>query len=70
MANEAFWQPRFYEHTVRDEQDLEHCVDYIHWNPRKHRLASRVRDWPWSSFHRFVAAEHYPIDWEASPRRR
>jgi putative transposase len=59
----GIWQPRFWEHTVRDELDLERCVDYIHWNPRKHNLVARVRDWPWSSFHRFVAAGHYDIDW-------
>jgi len=57
------WQPRFWEHTVRDEHDLERCVDYIHWNPRKHGLVRRVRDWPWSSFHRFVTAGQYDMDW-------
>ncbi len=55
----GIWQPRFWEHTVRDEGDLEGCVDYIHWNPRKHQLVERVSDWPWSSFHRFVAACQY-----------
>jgi putative transposase len=59
----GIWQPRFWEHTIRDENDLERCTDYIHWNPRKHRLAQRVRDWPWSSFHRFVSANQYDIDW-------
>ncbi len=59
----GIWQPRFWEHTVQDEDDLERCVDYIHWNPRKHELVSRVRDWPWSSFHRFVNLGHYDIDW-------
>jgi putative transposase len=59
----GIWQPRFWEHTVRDAEDLEGCVDYIHWNPRKHQLVTRVRDWPWSSFHRFVAEGHYQIDW-------
>lgn len=29
----GIWQPRFGEHTVRDEEDLERCADYIHWNP-------------------------------------
>jgi len=29
-------------------------------------LARRVRDWPWSTFHRFVAAGDYDIDWGAS----
>ena len=59
----AVWQRRFWEHTVRDEDDLAHCVDYIHWNPVKHGVVSRVCDWPWSTFHRFVAAGQYDIDW-------
>jgi putative transposase len=59
----GIWQPRFWEHTVRDEDDLERCTDYIHWNPRKHGLVDRVRDWQWSSFHRFVELGHYDIDW-------
>ncbi len=57
------WHKRYWEHTVRDEADLERRVSYIHWNPRKHELSLRVRDWPWSSFHRFVEAGEYDIDW-------
>jgi putative transposase len=26
-------------------------------------LVTRVRDWPWSSFHRFVKAGDYDLDW-------
>jgi len=59
----GIWQPRFWEHTVRDEEDLERCADYIHWNPRKHQLVDRVRDWEWSSFHRFVKLGQYDISW-------
>ena len=59
----GIWQKRYWEHTVRDEEDLERCVDYIHWNPRKHGLVTRVRDWEWSSFHRFVEAGQYDINW-------
>ena len=62
----AVWQRRYWEHTVEDEDDLERCVDYIHWNPVKHGLVSRVRDWPWSTFHRFVQAGQYDIDWGAT----
>ncbi len=29
----GIWQRRFYEHTVRDETDLQRCADYIHFNP-------------------------------------
>ncbi len=59
----GIWQPRFWEHTCRNEQDLKRCVDYIHWNPVKHGLISRVCDYPWSSFHRYVQLEEYPLDW-------
>ncbi len=62
----GIWQPRFWEHMVKDEADLERCVDYIHWNPRKHLLVARVRDYPWSSFHRFVQAGQYDFDWGGS----
>ncbi len=57
------WQRRFWEHAVKDDRDLKRCVDYIHWNPRKHGLVENVRNWPWSSFHRFVAAGEYTADW-------
>ena len=59
----GIWQKRYWEHTVRDEDDLKRCVDYLHWNPRKHNLSTRVRDWPWSSFHRFVNLGEYDEDW-------
>ncbi len=57
------WQRRYWEHTVRDEDDLKRCVDYVHWNPKKHGYVARVADWKWSSFHRFVAAGEYHLDW-------
>ena len=57
------WQPRFMEHTIRDEQDLHHHADYLHWNPVKHHHANCPKDWPWSSFHRFVQSGSYPPDW-------
>ena len=59
----GIWQRRYWEHTLKDEDDLKRCVDYIHWNPRKHKYVDRVRDWPWSSFHRFVKLGEYDPDW-------
>ncbi len=50
----GIWQRRFYEHTVRDETDLQRCADYIYFNPVKHGLCGNVRDWAFSSFHRYV----------------
>src|SRR5262245_12117359 len=57
------WQRRFYEHTCRDDEDVQRCVDYIHVNPLKHHLVDRVVDWPWSSFHRYVRLGDYPSNW-------
>jgi putative transposase len=59
----ALWQRRFWEHTVRDDRDFERHVDYIHFNPVKHDLVARVRDWPHSSFHRYVRRGLLPEDW-------
>lgn len=57
------WQRRGYEHACRDESDLKRCVDYLHANPLKHGLVDCVRDWPWSSFHRYVRLGEYDADW-------
>jgi putative transposase len=59
----GIWQRRYWEHTIRDEGDLARHVDYIHINPVKHGLVTRVRDWPFSSFHRMVKLGAYPEDW-------
>jgi putative transposase len=59
----ALWQRRFWEHTIRDDSDFERHVDYIHFNPVRHGLVARVRDWPHSSFHRFVQQGLLPEDW-------
>ncbi|HMM88537.1 REP-associated tyrosine transposase [Bradyrhizobium sp.] len=59
----GIWQRRYWEHTIRDEDDFARHVDYIHINPVKHGLVTRVRDWPFSSFHRMVKLGIYPEDW-------
>jgi putative transposase len=57
------WQPRFWEHLIRDDNDYAHHVDYIHYNPVKHGYASGPGEWPYSSFGRFVARGQYSADW-------
>jgi putative transposase len=60
---QGVWQRRFWEHVIRSEDDLAAHCDYIHFNPVKHGLARCPRDWPYSSFPRFVAAGDYGPDW-------
>jgi putative transposase len=57
------WQPRYWEHTLRDEIDWQRYLDYIHFNPVKHGWVNRVADWPYSSFHRYVQRGWLPPDW-------
>ena len=59
----GIWQQRYWEHVIRDERDHARHVDYIHFNPVKHGLVSRVCDWPHSSFHQYVARGELPEDW-------
>ncbi|MEZ6068209.1 MAG: transposase [Planctomycetaceae bacterium] len=63
QGERGVWQRRFYEHTCRDDDDLKRCLDYLHVNPLKHGLVSRVIDWPWSSFHRYVRLGEYTPEW-------
>jgi putative transposase len=55
----AIWQRRFWEHTIRDQEDLNHHRDYLHYNPVKQGLVKSVADWPWSSFHRYLRRGYY-----------
>ena len=57
------WQRRFWEHWIRDENDLNRHIDYIHYNPVKHGLVSRVKEWKYSSFLEFVDLGYYELNW-------
>ena len=59
----GLWQRRFWEHLIRDDEDYARHVEYCYINPVKHGLVTRVRDWPFSSFHPDVAAGLFPQDW-------
>jgi len=69
----GLWQRRFWEHAIRDQQDFNNHVAYIHINPVKHGFAERAVDWKHSSIHRHIengqcdpswAAERFILDWE------
>lgn len=59
----GIWQRRYWEHAIQDALDYARHVDYIHYNPVKHGYVAAVRDWPYSSFHRFVRRGELPEDW-------
>ena len=53
----GIWQRRFWEHLIRDETDYARHVEYCYINPLKHRLVTRVSDWPYPHFIAMYASD-------------
>ena len=60
------WQPRFYDHVIRDERDLERHLDYIHFNPVKHGYCLDPAEYAWSSLRSWQQRGVYPPGWARS----
>jgi len=52
------WQRRYWEHLIRDQQDLALHMNYCWTNPVKHGLVRQPTDWPHSSIHREIRLGH------------
>jgi putative transposase len=59
----TMWQRRFWEHQIRDQEDFNAHVEYIHYNPVKHGLVKAPKDWEYSSFSRYVKEGIYDREW-------
>lgn len=59
----GIWQRRYWEHTIKSDEDLYKHLDYIHYNPVKHGLVKNVKDWEYSSFFKFVEMKNYDLNW-------
>ncbi|HEX5340279.1 MAG TPA: transposase [Gammaproteobacteria bacterium] len=57
------WQHRYWEHTIRDQDDFERHADYIHINPVKHGHTDAPSAWPYSSIHRYIREGVRNADW-------
>ncbi len=60
---QTIWQRRYWEHTIRDNIDLERHIDYIHFNPVHHGFTDRPYKWNNSTFRRYVDEGYYPLEW-------
>jgi putative transposase len=58
-----YWQSRFYDHVIRNEDDFWRHLDYIHFNPVKHGVAAAPADHPHSSFKAWCERNVYDADW-------
>jgi REP-associated tyrosine transposase len=59
------WQPRYWEHRIRSENERNAYRDYIHLNPVKHGYVDDPLDWPWSSVHHHLRQDWLDRDWTA-----
>ncbi|WP_373483524.1 transposase [Acetobacterium sp.] len=50
------FQNRFSSEAVEDDQYLMTVVRYIHCNPLKAGMVTRLEDYPWSSYHKMIQA--------------
>jgi putative transposase len=64
-SEQAVWQRRFWEHQIKDENDFVRHVDYIHYNPVRHKYVKAPKDWRYSSFMLYVEKGIYDINWGA-----
>ncbi|MGV6848317.1 MAG: REP-associated tyrosine transposase [Marinibacterium sp.] len=59
----GIWQRRFWEHTIRDENDYRLHVAYCWGNPVKHGLVASASEWPFSSIHRDIREGRVDPEW-------
>ena len=52
-----FWQPRYYDFNVNQEEKPAEKLAYMHRNPVKRGLVAKPEDWPWSSFRHYATGE-------------
>ncbi|QDC08470.1 transposase [Oceanicola sp. D3] len=59
----GIWQRRFWEHTIRNEEDYSRHLAYCWGNPVKHGLVERATDWKLSSIHRDIRLGRVDPEW-------
>jgi REP element-mobilizing transposase RayT len=71
-ASTPFWQKRYYDRNVRDEDEFTVKLRYLHRNPVARGLVRNPADWKWSSFRHYALREKGPVEiesqWTASDR--
>ena len=57
------WQPRYYGHLIRDEDNFGNHLDYLHYNPVKHGVAACPHAYTHSTFQKWVDRGVYESTW-------
>ena len=57
------WQHRFWDHIIRNQEDFNNHINYIHYNPVKHGITTDPKKWEHSSFLDYYSNGFYSEDW-------
>jgi putative transposase len=49
-----YWQARYYDFNVHNEEKRVEKLRYLHCNPAQRGLVAKPEDWPWSSFRHYA----------------
>lgn len=60
-----FWEKRYYDRNIRDEEEFKIKLRYLHRNPVKRGLAREAGDWKWSSFRHYSLQETGVVEIES-----
>jgi len=60
-----FWQRRYYDFNVHNEEKRVEKLRYMHRNPVKRGLVEKPEQWPWSSFRHYLTGEVGAVEIES-----
>src|ERR1035437_8756023 len=60
-----FWQPRYYDFNVHNEEKRVEKLRYMHRNPVVRGLVEKPEDWPWSSFRHYATGIEGTVEIES-----
>jgi putative transposase len=61
----SFWQPRYYDFNVHNDEKRVEKLRYMHRNPVVRGLVSKPEDWPWSSFRHYATGQEGTVEIES-----
>jgi len=61
-----FWQPRYYDFNVHNEEKRVEKLRYMHRNPVVSGLVAKPEDWAWSSFRHYATGAVGTVEIESS----
>ncbi len=60
-----FWQARFYDFLVHNEDKRVEKLRYMHRNPVNRGLVTKPEDWAWSSFRHYATGVEGTVEIES-----